>query len=522
MSASYAVNVSRQFDPDPSDPVMESIFQQYERVLVESLITSFGLDFLVRDQHGGDVDTIYNVRQIGQDDRMTYKNVLNQQAYEQRGAYDSSEYHKDERYIAKNREISAQKKDGQLVDAYTGEKIARNGKSDLDHVISAKEIHDDRGQVLSGLTGTDLANSDENLQATNPHTNRTKKAASMDEFLDKYGDEYTEEQKVNMRQKDAVARKAYEAKLARAYYTSPKFAKDLTLAAGNVGARMGVRQAVGFVFTEMWFAVKEEFQKIQGPAFDLGDFLRAIGNGLKRGFERAKEKYRELFSKFLGGAAAGALASLTTTLCNIFFTTAKNVVRIIRQSYASLVEAGKVLFINPENYTFGDRMRAVAKILATGASVVVGVVVSDAVGNTGIKAIPVLCDIVPSFCGAFISGIMSCTLLYFLDRSELMNKLFHALDGLHTIETEINYYRQQADYFERYAAELEQIDLAQFKKEIAFYGQIAASLEAAETEQELNYVLKNALKTADILMPWNEYESFDQFMSDKNSHLVFE
>lgn len=103
-----------------------------------------------------------------------------------------------------------------------------------------------------------------------------------------------------------------------------------------------------------------------------------------------------------------------------------------------------------------------------------------------------------------------------------MNKLFHALDGLHTIETEINYYRQQADYFERYAAELEQIDLAQFKKEIAFYGQIAASLEAAETERELNYVLKNALKTADILMPWNGYESFDQFMSDKNSHLVFE
>lgn len=521
MSASYAVKVGRQFAPDPSDPVMDSIFQQYEWVLVESLITSFGLDFLVKDQHGGDVDTIHNVRKIGQDDQMTYKNVLNQQAYEQRGEYDPSEYHKDDRYIAKNREISAKKKDGHLVDAYTGEKIARNGKSDLDHVISAKEIHEDRGRVLSGLTGTDLANSDENLQATNPHTNRTKKVDPMDEFLDKYGEEYTEEQKSDMRQKDAVARKVYETKLARAYYTSPQFVKDLSLAAGNVGARVGARQALGFVFMEMWSAVKEEFQKIQDAPFDLGDFLRAIGNGLKRGFERAKEKYKVLFSKFLSGAMAGALSSLTTTLCNIFFTTAKNVVRIIRQSYASLVEAGKVLFINPENYTFGDRMRTVAKILATGASVVVGVVVSDAVGNTGIKAFPVICDIVPSFCGAFISGIMSCTLLYFLDRSELMNKLFHVLDGLHTIETEINYYRQQADYFERYAAELEQIDLEQFKKEITFYGHIANSLEATETEQELNSVLKNALKTANILMPWSGYESFDQFMGDKSVKLVF-
>lgn len=37
-----------------------SIFQQYEKVIIDSLITSFGLDFLIQDQHGGDVDTIYN------------------------------------------------------------------------------------------------------------------------------------------------------------------------------------------------------------------------------------------------------------------------------------------------------------------------------------------------------------------------------------------------------------------------------------------------------------------------------
>lgn len=522
MSGSYAINVGATFDPDPTAPIMESLFQQYERVLIESLVTSFGLDFLVNDRYGGDVDTIHNVRQIGQDDQLAYKNVLNQQAYEQRGVYDSSVYHKDGQYIAKNREISAQKKDGKLIDAYTGEKIGRNEKSDLDHVISAKEIHEDRGRVLAGLTGTDLANSNENLQATNPHTNRTKKADSMEQFLSKHGDEYTARQQANMRRKDAVARKSYEAKLARAYYTGPQFAQDLTKAAAKVGVSMGVRQALGFVFAEMWFAVKEEFRKIEDSPFDLGDFLSAIGNGIKGGFARAKEKYKEFFSRIFSGAVAGALSSLTTTLCNIFSTTGKNAIRIIRQSYAFLVEAGKVLFINPENYTFGERMRAVVKILATGASVVVGVIVSDVVGNTGIKAIPVLGSVVPSFCGAFVSGIMSCTLLYFLDRSKLMNKLFHALDGLHTVETEINYYRQQAEYFEKYAAELEKIDLAQLKKEIAFYGQIANCLEAAETEEELNVVLKDALKKANALIPWKGYESFGQFMGDKSAHLVFE
>ena len=66
-----------------------------------------------------------------------------------------------------------------LKDAYTGEDIPANSTSDLDHVMAAKEIHDDRSRSLAGLKGTDLANSDENLQATNRLTNRTKKTDDM-------------------------------------------------------------------------------------------------------------------------------------------------------------------------------------------------------------------------------------------------------------------------------------------------------------------------------------------------------
>ena len=35
-------------------------------------------------------------------------------------------------------------------------------------------------------------------------------------------------------------------------------------------------------------------------------------------------------------------------LCNVFLTTAKNVVTIIRQTWAYIVEALKILFINPQ------------------------------------------------------------------------------------------------------------------------------------------------------------------------------
>ena len=521
MTGNYVMNIGNGYMPDPKEPILPSLFQEYERVLVESLVSSFGLDFLIKDQHGGDVDTIHNVRQIGKDPQMYYKNKENQKAYEERGKYDSRQYHGDPRYLAQKRENNAQKSEGTLKDGYTGKKISKNEKSDLDHVIPGKEIHEDRGRVLAGLNGIDLANSRENLQETNQHTNRSKNADSMEEYLDKHGDDYTEKQKENMRQKDAIARKEYEAKLAKAYYTSPRFAKDMSFAAGKVGVKMGARQALGFIFAEMWFTVKEEFQTLKGE-FQFGEFLETLGRGIKRGFERAKEKYAELFSKFLGGTIAGALSSVVTTLCNIFFTTSKNVVRIIRQSFASLVEAAKVLFINPENYTFGERMRAVAKIIAMGASVVVGTAVSDMVGKTGIAGIPVVGDLVQTFCGAFVSGIMSCTLLYFFDRSEIFNRLVRTLDNIHTVETEIGYFREQAIYFEKYAAELMSLDLDTFKRETSMFGNIAGSIEDAKSEEELNALLKNAFDVIGIKLPWEGYESFDSFMQDKSAVLVFE
>lgn len=68
--------------------VYNSIFEQYERVIIQSLITSFGLDFLVHDQHGGDVDTIHTVGQIGKDEQMKYKKKKNKNAYNNRGEYD--------------------------------------------------------------------------------------------------------------------------------------------------------------------------------------------------------------------------------------------------------------------------------------------------------------------------------------------------------------------------------------------------------------------------------------------------
>ena len=77
MSESFVAKID-EFTLIEEENVYDSIFKEYERVVIQSLITSFGLDFLVRDQYGGDVDTVHNVRQISVDKQITYKNGKNQ------------------------------------------------------------------------------------------------------------------------------------------------------------------------------------------------------------------------------------------------------------------------------------------------------------------------------------------------------------------------------------------------------------------------------------------------------------
>ena len=176
-------NSMNAYDVDPIDNVFESIWKEYESVILQSLVTSFGLDFIVHDRHGGDVDTVHNVRQIGIDPEMKYKNVNNENDYENRGAYDSGAYHKDPRYIAINKNLSEKKKNGELTDSYTGKKLARNANVDLDHVVASKEIHEDRGRVLAGLDGLDLANNKENLKPTDRSINRSMQDKDMEAYL---------------------------------------------------------------------------------------------------------------------------------------------------------------------------------------------------------------------------------------------------------------------------------------------------------------------------------------------------
>ncbi len=324
-------------DVAPIEDCYDTIFSQYEEVVVQALVTSFGLDFLIQDRYGGDVDTVHNVRQIGKDSEMTYKNQKNATDYASRGKYNSKEYHSKCRngektnYAKKKhdkRDEYHNNGNKDFGDDYTGSKnlgllgksknAPANRNAELDHIIEAKAVHDDPGRVLAGLDGAKLADAKENFAWTNKSLNasmgswayqqmskwekdcaKAKKTGTppppkpdvdMEAYIVAHPD-IDETTKKNMREHYRKAKRAYDAKVSRVYYTSKKFWKDTSVATAKLGISMGLRQALGLVFTEIWFTVKDAI--IESTKYGKSLF-ESIAKAVKQALKNAKKKFRKI------------------------------------------------------------------------------------------------------------------------------------------------------------------------------------------------------------------------------------
>jgi len=461
---------------------------------------------------------------------MTYKNQDNAFDYANRGEYNGVDYHKDTRF----REVKHEKRqeyfengNKDFTDDYTGKQNlgflgkSKNAPTDknanLDHIISAKSIHDDPGRVLAGIDGKDLANSKDNFAWTNEKLNKSMGADEIPDYIAAHP-ELDEVTRKNMLDHYNRAKKAYDAKINRAYYTSEKFWKDTSTAAAKLGLSMGLRQALGLVFTEIWFTVKNAIIECRKDGEAL---FKAIANAVKKGLQNAKKKFREIWDKFIEGAVSGILSSLVTTLANMFFTTAKNIIKIIRESFASLSQATKILFINPDEYPLGDRFVAAAKVLATGASVVAGTMVGELIAKALSAGIPIVSDVLPTFCNVLVTGIMSCSFLYLLDHNELIKKAIKILNNLPSIDNFNASLKRQGELLGRYLAELMKIDFDLLKKQEECFSLASKQLDACKTYEETNACLHSIYKRLNLNLPWNGYADFDSFMNDSKSILSF-
>ena len=525
-------NVGMNNSFTPEDDVFKCIWGEYERVVLESLLTAFCLDFMVSDTYGGDVDTIHNVRTIGQDPLMDYKNGSNRKAYEDRPKYDHKMVESSDsnfKQIKHNaRELYNENNSNTVTDAYDSHRqlhFLGNSKgrpteqnANLDHVVAAKTIHDDRGRVLSGLSTEELADMKENLAFTNEKLNKSLGDTDKKDYVEKHPD-LSDDVKKNMLERDRIAREAQNKKLFQSYYLDPsnpqcrQFYHDATVAAGKRGIEMGIRQVLGFVFVDVWLVTKQEVINLPAGC-GFPEILKAVARGIEKGFKSALTNYKEMIAKFGEGFIAGSLASLATTLCNIFFTTSEQFIKYIREISASVIRSTRVLLLNPDDLDLGDRLKMSTVILATGASVLAGSVAGAALAKY-VGTIPIIGDFLIRFCSTLVSGLLSCSFLIYMDRSKFINQL---VDRLNEIPTEVTDMKEISAYLEQYAAELSEIDIEQFRRDTEQFQSSASELMNARNDSELNSALKGIYDHFEL--PWKG--DFSDFMSDKNNHLVFE
>jgi hypothetical protein len=448
------LNLHKQFNKAYS----ERFFNEQRDSLLNIIIDRFGIGGIMarQDKDGGTIDTIHNAREG------IYATDAERRNYENHPEYDSTPYHTDERYRTKNAQGRTARDAGTLADEYTGQKIGLDGNYDLDHIKSAKSIHDDAGRILAEKDGVALADRDENFAFTDRSINRSKKQKSASAFADELDNKRAERQaridklshkrnltdaekselnkyqKLNsvdtdeLRRRGAQADKTYEKEVNK-YYCSRKFISNLGKQSFTQGAAMGVRAIVGCFLTETISAVFDEIR----------DFCRTVKSMSKKWYEDLKEriqriaarisaKWKEALQAGLTGFVSGFISNIVTVIINIFVTTAKNIVRIIREGFLSIVKAVKMLMNPPKGMTTRQLYHEAGKIIVSGITIVVGILAEEVIDKLppmiAIREIPVIGELLADIIWGLLVGIATCIALWGWDKLDLFGAKVEAED----------------------------------------------------------------------------------------------
>lgn len=367
-----------------------SLFQQCADNALNAVVGHFGLAAAVLDsKDGGNVNTTHNVRQG------IYANDKERQRYEQRGDYDSKAYHSDENYIAINKQQGNLKEQGKLTDYMTGQQLAPNAKTDLDHKVAAKTIHDDRARVLAEVDGTKIANTESNLAMTDSSLNRMKKDKTAQEFIQRrderleaiaknqqkrgYLTESEQKELAKLEKQKQINDEQFIAEyegsqrdidraVDKAYYTSSKPYKEAVLTGAKDAGKMALHSVIGIVLHDlikgMMIEIKILVKEFGNESFK--EIFTRFKNRLQTIWEDLKAKWKDIIAGSLESAILSFFSNIIVFVINTIFTTLKKIVQIIRAGFNSLYQAIKILVNPPKDMPKDEVMREAAKVLVSG------------------------------------------------------------------------------------------------------------------------------------------------------------
>ena len=393
--------------------------------VINSIVTPFGLGKIVAayDKVGGNVTTIHNANQkiyAKQEDeynRKDYTNTKNSNGQQFAGDSKNS--------VGSNFTKSKMDDDKNVVDAYTG-KIQKADTTSPDHVESLSQYHKDGGFMQSNTQKANFATDENNLALTDRSINQSMRDFDKEEWKHKESEKglknkdkfELDEQKLNneLNKAKEIKEKHLPTNLEKGQY----YVKNSALTGVNEGLKMGMQQAIGLIMSEFFTALFDEILDIYKNGFSNGfeddRFFTVLKERIINIAKKIQTKWKDVAIAFKDGILSGFISNFVTTIVNIFATTWKRFVRIIREGILSLFKAIKILIFPPKDLTFEEAMHEAKKIIATGLIVSLGVLLEEAVSKF-LSGIPFSNMLTSIFVGA-LTGIAITMTVYYIDKKK--------------------------------------------------------------------------------------------------------
>ena len=164
------------------------------------------------------------------------------------------------------------------------------------------------------------------------------------------------------------SRENIDGRLNKEYYSSSKFLTNVGTTSLLEGAKMGKAQLLGALTVEFFTALIGEIKDIlkNGWSVDSKDFIETLKLRASKIKDKILNQKNDILKQGFDGFISGIISNIVTIVINSFVTTAKNIVRIIREGFFSLIKALKIIIFRPNNMTQNEALHEASKLLASG------------------------------------------------------------------------------------------------------------------------------------------------------------
>ena len=439
-----------QFKKDFNQERFDKLIIDCRKEIINSIVTPFGLGKIIAayDKEGGNVTTTHNFEKgitatnEDQDRYNEWQNSVNNKV--------DRTIHDEVKDKWKKNTYQSMANGETVIDGYTGKTLGEktNNRIDKDvsihgeHITSVSEIEKDPRNHLfaDGNIASErlhdrakLSGNENNLTLIEGGMNSSKNDADLKEWKNSKISQKHAEETGNPDMTNAEYYELDEERIKKEYHKSKDFiiktqlkkqvikqGKELVSTGTIEGAKMGMQQALGLVMTEFFTALFDEILDIYKNGFSNGfeddRFFTVLKERIIKIAKKIQAKWKDVAIAFKDGLLSGFISNFVTTMVNIFATTWKRFVRIIREGIFSLFKAIKILIFPPEDLTFEEAMHEAKKIIATGLIVSLGVLLEEAVSEF-LRGIPFSNILTSIFVGA-LTGIAITMTVYYIDKKK--------------------------------------------------------------------------------------------------------